>query len=351
MLIKGTDLKTIFILGAGATRGAIRHVLISKKRIKPPLNRDFFKVAETYARAKGADSEDEKRVTRLKKVFKEVIPIKGVPSMEDAFSLLYIAKDFPGIYKARRGRKSSSGMRREIEDFLRLTFSILTAIDKLAPAENGYVRLVQKLGPTDTIISLNYDTTLDSALTCYGWDPRNGYGLGGGQRKIEWKPERELGRLNITGVRLLKLHGSINWYVRGNYSTLSRVFANKPVLVSGPRKNEVSGFIRQIVPPIYGKFFEHSHWENIWNQAFKALCEAKIIAVIGCSLVDTDFHLRAMLSRVVQHKKNIGAPFKKAIFVAGTTTRRKWKDVLKGSYQSTAGYPNLEQFLRKELKA
>jgi hypothetical protein len=351
MLIKGINHKTVFLLGAGATRGAIDHVVINQKRLKPPLNSDFFKVADTYARASGIGSEDAKRIDRLRRIFKDIIPIKGDPSMEEAFSLLYIAKDFPEIYNAGRGRKKASGTQREIEDFLKLTFSILTAIDKLAPADNGYKRLVKKLGPTDTVISLNYDTALDSALAHYGWDPKIGYALGGGRRKVEWKPACGDEKLDIEGIRLLKLHGSVNWYVRGSYADLSKVLTSKPVFVSGPRKNEVRQHIRQIIPPIYGKFFGHNHWENLWKKAFKELCEAELIVVIGCSLVDTDFHLRALLSRVVKHRKGKNAAFQNAFFVAGTKTRRKWQKVLKGSYKRTIGYPNFEQFLRKELKA
>lgn len=351
MLINGVDNKTVFILGAGATRGAIDHVLINQKRLKPPLNGDFFKVADTYARASGPGSEDTKRVDRLKKTFKDIIPVKGIPSMEEAFSLLYISKDFPEIYKTGRGRKKVDGMQREIDDFLKLTFNILTAIDKLASTENGYSRLVNKLGPTDTIISLNYDTALDSALGRCGWDPKTGYGLGGGMRKVEWNPVNRDESLNIKDVRLLKLHGSVNWFVKGNYSNLSKALKSKPVFVSGPRKNEVKDHMRQIVPPIYGKYFEHSHWEGLWNQAFKALCEANTLVVIGCSLVNTDFHLRALLGRVVRFRKKNDALFRNAIFVAGTTTRRKWQTVLKGSYKRTNGYPTFEQLLRKELKA
>jgi hypothetical protein len=351
MKTKGTDYKTLFILGAGATRGAIEHVLINRKRLKPPLNSDFFNVAQTYARAKGKTSEDAKRLDRLKKVFKEVIPFKGHPNMEEAFSLLYIAKDFPDIYKTGHSRKKSAGAQREIEDFLRLTFSILSAIDKHAPLNNGYTRLVEKLSSNDTLISLNYDTVLDSALTRYGWDPKIGYGLGGGKRKVEWKPARGSKKLDIEGVRLLKLHGSVNWYVRGSYADLSKVLTSKPVFVSGPRKNEVKGHIRQIIPPIYGKFFEHNHWENLWNQAYKELREANLMVVIGCSLIDTDFHLRALLSRVVKYRKEKNDLFKNAIFVAGIKTRRKWQKVLKGSFKTMTGYSSFEQFLRKELQA
>ena len=199
MIIKDCDVKTVFILGAGATRGAIRHVIHNRKRIKPPLNADFFKVAETYASAKGKNSPDAKRLARLKRVFKEEIPMKGFPTMEEAFSLLYIIKDFPEIYRKRPGKKQVPGNRKEIDDFLYLTFDILALLDRNKEHETGYDRLAGKLGPDDTIISLNYDTLLDSALVRRGWDPKNGYKLGGGKRKVEWRPNQADDNMHLAG--------------------------------------------------------------------------------------------------------------------------------------------------------
>jgi hypothetical protein len=131
---------------------------------------------------------------------------------------------------------------------------------------------------------------------------------------------------------------------------LAKAFASKPVLVTGPRKNEKRNHIRQIVPPIYGKIFEHDHWRALWTQGFKELCAAEVLVVIGCSLIDTDFHLRALLSRVVKHRKKTDSKFRSAILVADTKTRRKWQKALKGSYSATKGYPRFDQFLKKELK-
>jgi hypothetical protein len=349
--IADKNLKTVFILGAGATRGAIKHVVLNQKRIKPPLNADFFKVAETYAKAKGKSSVDAKRLARLKRVFKEEIPVRGLPTMEEAFSLLYIAKDFPEIYRKGPGKKPVAGNRKEIDDFLYLTFDILALLDLNKEHETGYDRLVETLGSGDTIISLNYDTLLDSALVQRGWNPKNGYRLGGGKRKVEWGPNQADDNTYLAGVSLLKLHGSINWFVRGSYAGLSKIFSSKPVLVSGPRRNEIKGHIRQIVPPIYGKIFEHGHWRKLWTNAFKELCEAELFIMIGCSLIDTDFHLRALISRVAKHRKESGLPFKRAILVADTKTRRKWHKALKGSCRITTGFPRFETFLEKELKA
>jgi hypothetical protein len=351
VIVQRQEKRTVFILGAGATRGAIKHVLVNQKRIKPPLNSDFFSVAKVYARAMGSASIEARRVASLKRVFKEEVPIKGSPNMEDAFSLLYVAKDFPEIYKTGPGKKPAAGNRKEIEDFLRLTIDILTTIDRKAVGVTGYDRLVGQLGNNDAIISLNYDTLLDSALVRQGWSPRRGYRLGGGKSKVEWGPVDGAVRLANSPIPLLKLHGSLNWFVRGSYSSLSKIFSSKPVRVSAPRQNEIGNHMRQIVPPIYGKIFEHGHWRRLWTDAFEQLSKADLLVVIGCSLVETDFHLRALLSRVIKFRKQNNALFKRAIFVADTKTRHKWQKALKGSYSKTTGYPTFESFLRKELGA
>ncbi len=350
MQLKGKDNYTVFILGAGATRGAVKHVVLNRKRLRPPLNGDFFRVAETFARASGSGSADMQRLRRLRKVFKDELPVKGLPSMEEAFSLLYVVKDFPAIYKVGQGRKPKPGERQEVEDFLTLAFRILTALDNEKPGLNGYDRLASKLGPKDTIITLNYDTLLDSALVRKGWNPKAGYYLGGGQRKVEWRPRNGETDPNLTSVRLLKLHGSLNWFVRGSFANLSAVFEKKPVRVSRPRRNEISGHVRQIVPPIYGKFFRHDHWRRLWDQAHRALRDANVLVVVGCSLVDTDFHLRALVSRVARYRKKVGTPFRQAFFVDHSLqVRRKWMKALKGAAKRVSSIKTFEKFLVEEL--
>ena len=351
MLLNGVDYKTVFLLGAGATRGAVRHVLVKQKRLKPPLNGDFFDVAATFVRAYGTESIEAKRLGRLNRFFKEELPIKGKPPMETAFSLLYVVKDFHEIYRDGPGRKPLPGERREVEDFLLLVFRILCALDDHAPGKNGYDRLVSRLGPKDTLITLNYDTLLDSALVRCGWNPNKGYGLTGNPKKVQWKPAQGSPDPNLVAVRLLKLHGSLNWFVRGSFADLSAVFESKPVRVSPPRRNEMNKHVRQIIPPIYGKFFRHSHWRTLWEAAYNALREAEMLVVIGCSLVDTDFHLRALISRVSQYRKKSAKPFRHAFLVDHSLqVRRKWMTSIKGSTKKVSSIKGFEQFLRKELR-
>ncbi len=350
MILRGQNRKAVLLLGAGATRGAIRHVLVNNKRLRPPLNGDFFRVAETYARAHGAKSVESRRLQRLRRVFREDIPVPGMPTMEEAFGLLYLAGDFPEIYKRRRGRKPGAGQSQEIDDFLALAFGVLTELEGSPSTATEYDRLAANLTANDTIITLNYDTLLDSALWRHGWDPRVGYCLAGDPKKVRWKVNPAASPASASRVRLLKLHGSVNWFVRGSTSQLEAVFKKKPVRVTPPRRNGIAQHIRQIVPPLYGKAFKHEHWRKLWELAYASLREAEILAVVGCSLVDTDFHLRALVSRVAKWRKKQGTMFRALILVDNNLrVRRKWQRVLRGTTRDYRSIKGFEKFLSEEV--
>lgn len=273
--------------------------------------------------------------------------------MEEAFSLLYVSKDFPEIYVPSRGRHRKAGSRREIEDFLRLAFGILSAIEAKVDQTNLYARLVPHLDAGDTIITLNYDTLLDSALVNAGWDPVKGYGLLGGSGKVRWNRSKPASSAALSDVKLLKLHGSLNWYVRGSFANLSEIFEKKPtkIVISGtPRMNEFTKFVRQIAPPIYGKFFAHKHWRTLWTAAHNALVTADVLVIVGCSLIDTDFHLRGMLSHALKMRKSGQSPFNQVVTVDRTRVRHKWLRLLKGCATRTLPYSSFQKFANSHLK-
>jgi len=346
--LKSGSRKTAIILGAGATRGAIGHVLLKRKRLKAPLNFDFFKIAETYARAKGSTATAKLR--RLRHVFKTELPLGRDLTLEQAFSLLYVAKDFPEVFRIRPGRKPVAGQSGEIYDFLDLLFGVLHELDRQAD-ETGYDRLVGALESGDSILTLNYDTCLDSALYRAGWDPKTGYKLTGGQQKCAWLQNTIGGRKPLKNVTLLKLHGSLNWWVRSTNSKLSDVFSKKPAMVTPPRGNAKAGYLRQIVPPIHGKFFSHGHWQHLWKTAHEALCEADRL-VVGCSIVDTDFHFQAFLRSVAVRRKSSNR-FREVILVDKVSIRRRWKRIFRGAADGPAyrsPFKNLEAFLKNGVQ-
>jgi hypothetical protein len=100
--------------------------------------------------------------------------------------------------------------------------------------------------------------------------------------KIRWTRPKPRPSARLSNVKLLKLHGSLNCYVRGSFANLSEIFEKKPskITVSGtPRVNEFAHFVRQIAPPIYGKFFGHKHWRALWEAAHDALLDAEVLVI------------------------------------------------------------------------
>lgn len=350
---RGAERRAAIILGAGATLGAIGTVLVKQRHISPPLNCNFFSIAEAFAKTQS--SAYRERLKRLKRFFAQGYGIRGqwpLP-METAFSRLYAAKDFPAIYTSGAGRRPQGGRQREVEDFLRLTTSLLCAIERsIKDGQNGYDGLVSSLGGDDCLISLNYDTALDSSLIRAGWRPEKGYGLAIGKGRFKWTMQNKphLSQ-RLACVRLLKLHGCSNWYVRTNrhHKSVEKIFTSKPskVIVSAtPKINEPGAMLRQIVPPIYGKFFAHDHWKALWTKAYEALVKSELLIVIGCSLQESDFHLWGTIRHAAQTRKSATKPFHEVIVVDKKGARERWRGLLAGcAPKFNANFTKFEKFL------
>lgn len=328
--------RTTFILGSGATRGAIKGFNYGGCRVRPPTNNDFLTVVASFVSA-SKNKDLKERLHRLFNFIYEEIGFakKYKPSMEDIFSMIYSSKDFPQVYKKERGRPAKNFI--QIDDFIYLLTRIFNEIEKYVEERGGnnlYKKLVPLLENEDTVITLNYDTLLDSALINYGWDAITKYGLP--TTPYNFKGFNSVKKIkNPCQANLYKLHGSFNWFTRRSREEgLNVSFAKKPAIILNPINKiwkKKSGLERQIIPPIYGKFFSHTFWQKLWAKAFNSLISCDQLIIIGCSLIETDFHLRALLGRVKVARKSKDRPFKKVVVVdPAEETFRKFKDVLRG---------------------
>src|SRR5262249_54036491 len=122
------------------------------------------------------------------------------------------------------------------------------------------------------------------------------------------------------------------------------------IISERPRTNEIDGMIRQIVPPIYGKFFGHKNWRHLWHVAHQALIEAEVLVVIGCSLVESDYHLRGMLGNAIKQRRQRGKPFQRVIVVdRATRTRRRWMRLIGGQVSAKEQIGTFLEFAHKYL--
>ncbi len=107
-------------------------------------------------------------------------------------------------------------------------------------------------------------------------------------------------------MRLVKLHGSLNWYFSGNAESYSEpVYATEPVHPAGGNEEEYElskrstfGLVPFIIPPIAEKstFFKHNLVRSQWLDAASAIWSADRVFCLGYSLPETDVTVRYWLS-------------------------------------------------------
>jgi hypothetical protein len=139
------------------------------------------------------------------------------------------------------------------------------------------------------IISFNWDLVLDELLFGPNLD-KSSYGFD--RRK--------------KGPRLIKPHGSLNWY-RGNVA--GPLKESRKFKLAGTGANETFAFrpLRApiskrgrryeplIVPPEYGKQFDGPLFQRLWQESVRVLSTATEVRFLGYSMAEADFHARFVL--------------------------------------------------------
>lgn len=138
------------------------------------------------------------------------------------------------------------------------------------------------------VVSFNWDLVLDELL--FGDDLRKEH-YGFGKR--------------LTTTRLLKPHGSLNWY---QYKTGRSIKADRMIELYGKGDDRLLAFkpfravsstkrdyMPLIVPPVYAKKFSEPVFQHLWREIVEMLGTASRVTFIGYSLADADFHARFIL--------------------------------------------------------
>ncbi|MFC2041557.1 hypothetical protein ACFLTY_04485 [Chloroflexota bacterium] len=169
-----------------------------------------------------------------------------------------------------------------------------------------------------TCITFNYDDVLDQALWEVKklteitddkeyWHPDGGYGFF--CRPSICCITDTMVTMDVTAMRLLKLHGSVNWFVRFGSAapyTIDAIVHNEEWLPTlnyldeeeNPsrtplREEEISGHLEKdpfIIPPVLVKsaIMEQPVFKAIWRLAYRALTAAQHIVFLGYSMPVTD---------------------------------------------------------------
>jgi hypothetical protein len=101
----------------------------------------------------------------------------------------------------------------------------------------------------------------------------------------------------------------LNWFAKGSLSNYDEVLARRPpsqiVMSPVPRAYDIVSerMVRFFIPPLYSKFFANPFWGSIWEAAFVKLTHAQSLVIIGCSLIESDYHLRAIILRALARRR------------------------------------------------
>lgn len=293
-------MKTVFILGAGASRQA-----------GGPLMSDFLDRAEELYRTGRVDDAKE----AFEDVLTAVSELQGIhakaylnlDNFETLFGAIEMAK-MTGKF-AKRDQASIERLRNSIVTLIvrtienTITFPVIenhiyppAPYNELAQRIMRLWREVPASQRPITFITFNYDLALDYALSHY-------VGSLGGPDYCLSQSE------NSSGIPLLKLHGSINWGSCGQCRAIVP-FEMSEVQIEPfigheswvfdlgtniDRKQHCSLPLKRcpvIVPPTWNKTDYHGELARVWSRASDELSTAENIFVIGYSLPETDSFFR-----------------------------------------------------------
>lgn len=293
--------ENIFILGAGAS-----------KESGAPLMNNFLDVAEDLLRENSFDSDS---VDKIKEVFKIITYLQGVHA-KSYLDLNNIESLFGAVEMARVINRLGEYSPQKIFEIREALITLIVKTiekkisfpvkDKVMCPTNSYKEFVDlirdKTLGTSSIITFNYDIALDFALIRCGANIN--YCLDSGASN---------------GVKLLKLHGSVNWgkckkcgnivpfsldkFIRKFYSKFGGdmrfvSLAISPYLKHLKDYHEHDEFenIPVIVPPTWNKTEYHGSLTNVWSQAAKEFSLARNIYVFGYSLPESDLFFRYLFA-------------------------------------------------------
>jgi hypothetical protein len=272
--LAGGNRKTLVVLGAGASRGASFVKDLSLPL--PPLDLDFF---QQLARM---PSSDESR--HLLEFLRSEYPNEVGLSMEQFFSEADYTDKFHHELKLDRGPYVRK-YQRALESFYAILPRMLEATTSSQCEQHAV--LASLLYAQDCVLSFNYDCIMDRALRDHAnrsWDPdKNGYGFAPAGNGDLWRKHTGKGRPVARSLRLLKMHGSLNWerQPKGAISLVSDTSA-------------VSSLRGVIIPPTWFKNLTQFPFADIWKTARHEIRTSRIMVVIGYSVPQTDLFSRSL---------------------------------------------------------
>lgn len=320
-------MSNVLIVGAGASRAEAISLGLTGTTL-PPLDTDFFHLAGAHAFPNHLDRVK----TYLKDNYSIDLHDGDSVRMEEAFGLVFsdtLTEPMP-----KGSKLAFSALCRIYNRVIASTTNNMKVLP-IGPLAT-LISNISKAGPL-TIVTFNQDLIVEKAMNALGkvnnnimWYPDNGYDMNFANVTSPSNSTMNLFDISngkMTSVKILKMHGSLNWYARTTdkekvpsklASSLSihctrRVNLSPDMTYTSDlkigRKTWYTWPI--IVPPIFEKgSFIGKALSGVWNSCFEAIGNAKHIYVYGYSFPNSDqqsevFFKRATISKAISRTVSV----------------------------------------------
>lgn len=291
----------VYFLGAGATKAVCKTA---------PLNEDLVGSALHYFQHEPEAKEIWKFIEEIYK------PGKGQSFEVDnqVWNLLDYVIQQGRSFSHKHSLEKISNMRNNLLSFvIRYFEQVLQEVDN--EVFKKFISTIKEDQPT--IISTNYDIIVDNALgesrsINYGAKIRHAV-----QAKDSMRVERygfnrprkvnQYEYLNTGPIRLLKIHGSLNWIYCRKCDEVDLTIWQKGCreALAGLYCHEESctnKYEPLLITPTMFKNYENRFIKETWSNAEKALIEAEELIFIGYSLKEEDYQIRCLLMNALLNK-------------------------------------------------
>jgi len=294
--------KTVFILGAGATRGcSFVHELKKKGHCLPPLDTDFFTQLQRVS-----SKAHSKRIGRLIGGLVKWFGPNYSLRMEQVFCHLEHADRMLRHLKKEAGPDLKKAMELKTDLVQSIPIILSWSLTDAKDGGNGsyalkeceyHDKLVKELTDTeDAFITFNYDCVLDDSLRRMGggkWNPHYGYmfKLGAKGKGLigdpHWTPTAGVPPDRGRTIQVHKVHGSLHFQELKNAMKLKQRPYGNPKAASGNMRFS-------IIPPESSKSYDEGRFGETMQNAYSSLRSATRVVVIGYSLPPNDQHAESL---------------------------------------------------------
>jgi hypothetical protein len=189
-----------------------------------------------------------------------------------------------------------------LEEVKQITIKAVTEYIWARMLEDGRQRCIDQfvnhaIKPGDTIITFNWDLTIERSLENYANSPG-----------FEYKYSR---RRTAGDFTLLKPHGSVDWFEKSVVMKLDpkteTISLDSEICVfpyfTRAKSPRLLDAVPVIVPPVASKQFDPKFLKRTWRGVYRAVSDATDLYVIGYSLPKEDQFARLVLRRALRNNK------------------------------------------------